>query len=259
MGPVAQESGSSGCCLFAIYIYTYTYTCTYIHLSLSLSLAPSLSLSLSISLSLSLSAMSSFTSPQAWLTEQLSKSTADWQLAVTHFPCGFEKNYWAAWQTWAVGRHPCFVAACRALALRPACTSSTLAARRWTSVLAGSSWASCALRRHGLDLLVTGHRHDQELWSPNRREAVQLPGLRCLVWELWVICSGTHLGTLSPRNRSRVGLQARRTHLLRDRWRWRHLLRSHAEHPQQEGPSAERATPTWVGCRVTRLGTCRYC
>lgn len=66
---------------------------------------------------------------QEWLTEQLSKSTADWQLAVTHFPCGFEKNYWA-------GLH----------------------------------------QQHGLDLLVTGHRHDQELWSPNR-----LGGLTCFV------------------------------------------------------------------------------
>jgi len=66
---------------------------------------------------------------QAWLAEGLSKSKADWQVAVTHFPCGHESSFW-------IGMH----------------------------------------QQHGLDLLVTGHRHDQELWSPGR-----LGGLTCFV------------------------------------------------------------------------------
>mmetsp|Transcript_42389 Transcript_42389/g.101059 ORF Transcript_42389/g.101059 Transcript_42389/m.101059 type:complete len:452 (-) Transcript_42389:108-1463(-) len=66
---------------------------------------------------------------KAWLADGLAKSQADWQVAVTHFPCGFESGFW-------VQMH----------------------------------------NQHGLDLLVTGHRHDQELWSPNR-----LGGLTCFV------------------------------------------------------------------------------
>ena len=66
---------------------------------------------------------------KAWLAEGLSKSKADWQVALTHFPCGHEASFY-------IGMH----------------------------------------QQHGLDLLVTGHRHDQELWSPGR-----LGGLTCFV------------------------------------------------------------------------------
>lgn len=70
-----------------------------------------------------------WTEQQAWLEDKLAKSTATWQIAVTHFPCGFQGTYWSG--------------------LR---------------------------KRLGLDLLVTGHRHDQELWEPSK-----LGGLTCFV------------------------------------------------------------------------------
>ncbi|CAJ1403413.1 unnamed protein product [Effrenium voratum] len=66
---------------------------------------------------------------KAWLADGLAKSEADWQVAVTHFPCGFEAGFWSQMHN-----------------------------------------------QHGLDLLVTGHRHDQELWSPSR-----MGGLTCFV------------------------------------------------------------------------------
>jgi len=64
-----------------------------------------------------------------WLPEQLDASKAEWQVVVTHFPCGHQKSFY-------MDMH----------------------------------------QAHGLDLLVTGHRHDQELWAPNR-----LGGLTCFV------------------------------------------------------------------------------
>lgn len=66
---------------------------------------------------------------QRWLEQRLQESTADWQVVVTHFPCGFE-----------------------------------------------SPWFLQLYLFQGLDLLVTGHRHDQELWHPSR-----LGGLACFV------------------------------------------------------------------------------
>lgn len=69
---------------------------------------------------------------QAWMRTKLAASRADWQIAVTHFPCGTMQ------------------------------------------------WFYRQLHGMGLDLLVTGHRHDQELWD-YRKPGNQMGGLTCFV------------------------------------------------------------------------------
>jgi len=54
-----------------------------------------------------------------WLEAKIKASKARWKIVVTHFPCGYDTEYWKRLKT-----------------------------------------------QHGLDLLVTGHRHQQELWKP---------------------------------------------------------------------------------------------
>jgi len=54
---------------------------------------------------------------RAWLDKKLGESTADWKIVVTHFPCGYDTDFWKEMKA-----------------------------------------------QHGVDLLVTGHRHQQEMW-----------------------------------------------------------------------------------------------
>jgi len=81
-----------------------------------------------------------FAENKAWVESQLPKSKADWQIVVTHMPCGHEK-----------------------------------------------SWYKKLHQQFGLDLLVTGHRHDQELWDPKdlkdpyQEKDRDLGGLMCFI------------------------------------------------------------------------------
>lgn len=80
----------------------------------------------------------SYNRQKQWVQDKLLASKADWQIIVTHFPCGHE-----------------------------------------------SAWYKSLHENFGLDLLVTGHRHDQELWPANMKHGADgrglLGGLTCFV------------------------------------------------------------------------------
>ncbi|CAE7752761.1 Acp5 [Symbiodinium sp. CCMP2592] len=67
-----------------------------------------------------------------WVTKLMGQSKANWQVVVTHFPCGHEQDFYKS------------------------------------------------LRDLGMDLLVTGHRHDQELWLPDDYAKNHM-GVTCIV------------------------------------------------------------------------------
>jgi len=69
-----------------------------------------------------------------WLERMIGLSQAEWQIVVTHFPCGHEQG-----------------------------------------------WYRKLHQEYGLDLLVTGHRHDQELWLPTDYSKNWMGGLTCFV------------------------------------------------------------------------------
>lgn len=74
---------------------------------------------------------------KVWLESKLSESRADWQVVVTHFPCGEDGE--------------------------------------------NQAWYRKLRKQYGLDLLVTGHRHDQELWLPTDTTRNFMGGLTCIV------------------------------------------------------------------------------
>ncbi|CAE8632055.1 unnamed protein product [Polarella glacialis] len=84
---------------------------------------------------------------QLWIEKQLLKSEADWQIIVTHFPCGHQKEFYEKLHQIDYGSFPNV--------------------------------------SRGLDLLVTGHRHDQELWDPAKvrpgDDLRDFGGLTCFV------------------------------------------------------------------------------
>jgi hypothetical protein len=71
-----------------------------------------------------------------WVQKRMTESDADWKIVVTHFPCGYEADWYKSLKKW-----------------------------------------------QGLDLVVTGHRHQQELWWPGSSSKYIQSFLRTLKWD----------------------------------------------------------------------------